>query len=96
MWLPACFHSSAAQRNRADRRKYNSRMRSLLAHHRHTHLTHRRAFSLVELLIVILIILILAALVASAFVKIRAVVRALDPKSTPPAPTSTPAPTPTT
>lgn len=49
----------------------------------------RRGFSLVELLIVILIILILAALVAWAFVKIRAVVRALDPKATAPPPTTT-------
>ena len=45
-------------------------------------------FSLVELLIVIAIILILAALVVWAFVKIRAVVRSLDPQYRAPTPTA--------
>lgn len=89
LWLPACFHGAAVSRNRARHRKYNVLMRTRLVQFHARDSRPRRGFSLVELLIVILIILILAALVAWAFVKIRAVVRALDPKATAPTPTTT-------
>jgi hypothetical protein len=49
--------------------------------------------SILELLIAVLIILIIAALTTWAFVKVRAVVRSLDPQYGPPAAPALPTPT---